>query len=585
MTRQTAKEAPALRAVIYARYSTEIQREASIEDQVEVCRRYAAALGWTVVGRYEDAAISGANSLRPGFQRLLADAGERRFDVVVCEAVDRLGRKLSDVAAMFDRLTFLGIKLHASSIGPLTQMHIGIMGTMAQMTLTDLRDKTRRGQLGRARAGRIPGGLAYGYEVVPPPPGAKEAGERRIVPGEAAIVRQIFADYAAGRSPRHIARQLNAAQVPGPGGRPWGDTTIRGQVDRGTGLLNNTLYIGQLSWNRCSYVKDPSTGRRVARVNAPEQWEEVAVPALRIVSQEVWDAVRARQAQLQFEMIQPDGGQSGDGQAGGRQNLNAAHRRKFLLSGLLTCGACGGGFTIVAQDRYGCAAHRAKGTCNNNATIRRQRVEQRVLSGLRDRMLDPQIVAAFVKAFAAEAAEAHQQATASVDRLRAELKDVERRLEGVLQAVENGAWSSTLQMRSRDLEARQAALTAELAAAASPQPAVQLYPNAAALYQRKVADLVGALAQPDICTEAASILGGLIERVMPTPDADAPDGMTAALRGDQAAFMRLPDTDSANTKNPPGAGCGTGRVDIADSGEVIGTLVAGIGFEPMTFRL
>jgi DNA invertase Pin-like site-specific DNA recombinase len=109
-------------------------------------------------------------------------------------------------------------------------MHIGVMGTMAQMFLGDLREKTRRGQLGRARAGRIPGGLAYGYDVVPPAPGAREAGERRINPAEAAIVRRVFAAYAAGASARQIALELNAEQVPGPGGRPRGDTTIRGQV-------------------------------------------------------------------------------------------------------------------------------------------------------------------------------------------------------------------------------------------------------------------------------------------------------------------------------------------------------------------
>ena len=71
---------------------------------------------------------------------------------------------------------------------------------------------------------------------------------------EAAIVQRIFEDYAAGKSPRQIAHELNAEGVPGPGGRVWGDTTIRGQVDRGTGILNNTLYVGRLSWNRCSYV-------------------------------------------------------------------------------------------------------------------------------------------------------------------------------------------------------------------------------------------------------------------------------------------------------------------------------------------
>ena len=66
-----------MRAVIYARYSSDLQREASIDDQLEVCRRYAAAQGWTVVGTYTDAALSGASRFRPGFQKLTADAGQR----------------------------------------------------------------------------------------------------------------------------------------------------------------------------------------------------------------------------------------------------------------------------------------------------------------------------------------------------------------------------------------------------------------------------------------------------------------------------------------------------------------------------
>jgi DNA invertase Pin-like site-specific DNA recombinase len=181
-----------LRAMIYARYSTDHQREASIADQVGVCRRYAERNGWTATEVYEDAALSGASRFRPGFQRLLADAEGRQFDVLSAEAIDRLGRKLSDVADLYDRLTFARVQIHTTGQGAITQMHIGIMGTMVQMMLSETGEKVRRGQLGRARAGRIPGGLAYGYEVVPPPPGAKESGERRIIPDEAAIVRRIF---------------------------------------------------------------------------------------------------------------------------------------------------------------------------------------------------------------------------------------------------------------------------------------------------------------------------------------------------------------------------------------------------------
>ena len=78
-------------------------------------------------------------------------------------------------------------------------------------------------------------------------------------------VRRIFQLFANGVSPRGIAHRLNDEAVPGPDCRPWLDTTIRGQKEPGTGILNNELYAGELVWNRCSYVKDPSTGRRLAR--------------------------------------------------------------------------------------------------------------------------------------------------------------------------------------------------------------------------------------------------------------------------------------------------------------------------------
>jgi site-specific DNA recombinase len=518
-----------MRAVIYARYSSENQREASITDQVEVCRRYIERQGWTVAGVYDDAAISGASRMRPGFLRLLADAEARRFDVVVCEAIDRLGRKLADVADLYDRLTFARVEIHAISIGHVTQMHIGIMGTMAQMTLSDMRDKVRRGQLGRARAGRIPGGLAYGYEVVPPPPGAKESGERRIKPAEADIVRRIFRDYAAGVSPRKLASKLNAEHTPGPEGRPWIDTTIRGQVDRGTGLLNNTLYIGRLSWNRCSYVKDPRTGRRIARVNPRAEWEETEVPELRLVDQELWDQVKVRQTEARIEM-----GRDDDGNA-----LNRTHRRQFLLSGLLRCGSCGGGYTIIGEDRYGCATRRGKGTCDNRQTITRQRIEARVLGGLKERMLTPDLIEEFVRSFAEEMATQQREATGNQTRLNRDLAEVERRLQGVLRAIENGAWNDSLRDRLNDLEARKTDLSGQIAAIGAPAPAVRLHPSAAAIYRAKVADLEASLNAPEIRMDAGETLRGLIDRVDLTPDATAADGLRVELHGDLAMILSL----------------------------------------------
>jgi DNA invertase Pin-like site-specific DNA recombinase len=198
---------------------------------------------------YIDRAQSGGSAFRPAFQKLMSDLDSLRFEVVIAEAVDRLARKLADIAAFHDRLTFAGVRLFTVSTGEMTAMHIGLLGTMAQLFLSDLREKTWRGMLGRARAGRIPGGRAYGYDVVEPEGGGRKGtrGERRINPTEAAIVRRVFKEFAAGRSPRDIAKRLNKEKITAPDRRFWNDTTIRGQKDRGTGILNNPIYIGRLS--------------------------------------------------------------------------------------------------------------------------------------------------------------------------------------------------------------------------------------------------------------------------------------------------------------------------------------------------
>ena len=505
-----------MRAVIYARYSSDLQRQASIEDQIEVCRRYIERQpGWRLTQTYDDAAISGSSTLmRPGFQKLLSDAQAGRFDVVVCEALDRLGRNLSDVAGFFDKLAFKNVQVHAASVGQLTAWHVGVMGTMAQMQIADIRDKTRRGLAGRIRAGKSAGGLAYGYDVVPNPDG-RDGGDRRINEAEAAVVRRIFRDYATGEAPRGIAADLNAEGVPGPGGRPWGDTTIRGQADRGTGILNNSLYIGQLSWNRCSYVKDPSTGRRVARPNPVEQHEIIPVPELRIIDDEVWAQVRARQSAVRTEMGKDDAGNA----------LNRAHRRKFLLSGLLTCGCCGAGYAVLAQDRYGCATRRSKGTCDNGRTITRQQIESRVLDGLKDRLLTPELIAIFIEEFQQDIARLRRESAGTQTRLTDQLSAVKRKLEGVLRAIENGAWNDTLKQRLNELEAQQKDLQAQADVAGKPEPVVHLHPNAAELYATKVADLQTALNDPAVRAEATDALRLLIERIVLTPDDAAPDGL------------------------------------------------------------
>ena len=210
-----------MRAVIYARYSSDQQRTTSIDDQIRLCKERIAREGWTLVQVYRDSAMSGATALRPGYQAMLEGAREAAFDVVVAEALDRLSRDQEDIAALFKRLQFAGIRLVTLGEGEIGVLHIGLKGTMNALFLKDLADKTRRGLRGRIEAGKSGGGNAYGYDLMRSydANGEPVRGGRTINAAEAEVVREIFSRYAAGEAPRRIAFDLNARRIPAPARR------------------------------------------------------------------------------------------------------------------------------------------------------------------------------------------------------------------------------------------------------------------------------------------------------------------------------------------------------------------------------
>ena len=187
-------------------------------------------------------------------------------------------------------MQFAGVKIITLSEGEITHLHIGLKGTMNALFLKDLADKTRRGLSGRIEKGKSGGGLSYGYDVVKQfdAHGEPVRGDRTINQAQALIVQRIFTDYAKGQSPLAIARQLNKESIAGPSGTGWTQSTINGNRERGTGILNNELYVGSLIWNRLRYIKDPDTGKRVSRLNPEAQWLKKAVPELRIIDDNVW---------------------------------------------------------------------------------------------------------------------------------------------------------------------------------------------------------------------------------------------------------------------------------------------------------
>jgi DNA invertase Pin-like site-specific DNA recombinase len=138
-----------MKVAIYARYSSDNQRDASIADQFRVCREFAQRQGWQIEREYSDHAISGATLMRPGFQAFMAAALRKEFDVVLAEALDRFSRDQEDTAGLFKRLTFAGVNIVTLAEDDITHLHIGLKGTMNALFLKELAEKTRRGMRGR----------------------------------------------------------------------------------------------------------------------------------------------------------------------------------------------------------------------------------------------------------------------------------------------------------------------------------------------------------------------------------------------------------------------------------------------------
>ncbi|MGC1713655.1 MAG: recombinase family protein [Xanthobacteraceae bacterium] len=287
-----------LRAAIYARFSSDLQRDRSIDDQIAVCRDYAARQGFEVVAVFSDRAVTGATRHgRAGIGRLLEAAAAGEFDLMIAETMSRVGRDEEDRAAIRKRLTFHGVTIMTPVDGVVTRLTDGIKAVMDSHYLEDLKVMIRRGMAGVIRDGRHAGGRAYAYRPVP---GKK--GELEVVPEQAEIVHRIFRAYVDGDTERSIAAVLNAEGVPPPRKSHWRASTLHGHAKRKTGILQNELYCGRLIWNRTCFVRNPDTGNRISRNNPQSEWQRSDAPHLRIIDDDLFDQaqrVRASRAHIQ----------------------------------------------------------------------------------------------------------------------------------------------------------------------------------------------------------------------------------------------------------------------------------------------
>jgi site-specific DNA recombinase len=526
------------RVALYARYSSDNQRDASIEDQLRQCRERAVREGWTIVETYSDRAISGASLIRSGIQSLLADAQAGRFDMVLSEALDRVSRDQVDVAGIFKRLRFANVRIFTLSEDEINELHVGLKGTMNALFLKDLAIKTHRGIRGRVEAGKIGGGNAYGYRVVHQVDARGEPirGERAIFEEQAEIVRRIFRDYVAGNGPQRIAADLNREGILSPTGKRWSDTTIRGNRTISSGILNCELYIGVIRWNRQRKLKNPDTGRSAYRLNQESEWIRSEAPELRIVPQELWDAAKARQDELTaLYKKQIDGSRAAVGRMKAKNGgLNATHRPRTLLSGLLFCGCCGGSYARRGQDRYACTNHVLGNGCDNARTVDRKALESRLLTGLRERMMTPEIAAEAMRAYTQETNRLNRQRRSSVESIRQELAETNKAIAEIVRVIEQGGWHRALSDRLTELEAQQDILTARLSN--GPQDVPDIHPNISEAYRRRIERLTEALSNRDDALEAADAIREVIDRIVITPGQQRGENHVT-LQGDLATIL------------------------------------------------
>jgi site-specific DNA recombinase len=493
---------------IYARYSSDLQDETSIDDQIALSERRAAANGHSVpdTNQFTDYAKSGASVLlRDGYKAMMKAAYDGHFSVLYVENVSRLSRNNGDVQKAIEHLTFLDITVIESATNTvLDPMGAAVKGLVAHLTRETTAQMVRRGLDGIVRSGFTAGGRPYGYRSAPRYPHEKQrGGVLLIVDDEAAIIVKIFERYAAGETPRAIAADLNRRGEKAPRGKRWAASCIHGETARGSGILNNELYAGRIVWNKSRMVVNPNTGKRVSRRNQPAEWVRADAEALRIVPDELWEAVAARKAKKQQEPPQ------------------RARAAKRVFSGLLRCGACGSGMSTKGKDKTGrtrfqCSRHKESGDCSDPRSYYIDEIEERVLGLLRSELQEPDAIRDFLETYEAEMKRLRMSSTTQRASLETELLKASARAERLNNLLMDGLCDPVrTKPELQSVLSRENELRQRLAAMATSNVVV-LHPAARDRYLTAVARLHETLGSNGE-TEAAKVVREVIETVVLHP--------------------------------------------------------------------
>ena len=407
-------------AVIYARYSSDSQREASIEGQLRDCKDYAEKNGITVVGTYIDRAYSAKTDDRPDFQRMIKDSAKKIFDVVLVWKLDRFARNRFDAVNYKYQLEKNGVHL-VSAMEPISQGPEGIMVEsmligMAEYYSAELALKVARGERENALQCKYNGGVVpLGFTI------GKEDRLYHIDPETAPIVQEIFTRYADGEPAEKIAASLNERGLRTRTGKPF----VKNSFFQ---IFRNRRYIGEYRY------KDIVTPG--------------GIPA--IVDEDLFDRVQQRFEQNRIAHGRP-----------------AKEDVSYLLTTKLFCGKCGtlmggeSGTSHMGNTYYyykcGNAKRHGKAHCDLKA-IRKEPLERFVVDTAIKVIFSDEIIERLIDLVM----EAQQQENTRLPVLKDQLRDTEKRLANLLEAIEQGILTPTTKQRLDELEARKEALNTSI---------------------------------------------------------------------------------------------------------------------------
>jgi hypothetical protein len=355
------------------------------------------------------------------------------FEAIFVDDTSRLSRNTEEMLGIFRRLNFARIQLIAVSQGidshhDQADLLVTMHGMIDSVYVKELSKKTHRGLEGLVLRGLSAGGRCFGYATE----AVGEGSSKRLVvnEAEAAIVRRVFEMSAKGISLKKIAWSLNAERIPPPRPRKgrqfptWCPTAIRE-------MLLRELYVGRAVWNRSRFIKRPGTNHRIRRGRPQSEWKFLDRPELRIVSDELWLAVRQR-----FEKVKA--AYPGHGNGGGFLVRSATS--SYLFSGLLKCGVCGGNLVIVTGNkgrhrRYGCSQHYYRGTCANAVTERQEWLEQRLIRELQEQVLQRQVIDFALEEFGSQLRTELGKLSGDLGKMRARKVELETELRRYAEAL------------------------------------------------------------------------------------------------------------------------------------------------------